>query len=109
MSDLKIKDLPPAPFFARFLEGQYDKEMTREEMQAVNGGTAVTTAFPSDQEGVPGGQIPEQFAELIRSARGRFPSMPGYPSTPGFPNPPGSEMVTQAYPSDSDVVEVAEV
>ncbi|MGI9292570.1 MAG: microviridin/marinostatin family tricyclic proteinase inhibitor [Pseudomonadales bacterium] len=109
MSDLKIKDLPPAPFFARFLEGQFDKEMTREEMQAVQGGTMVTNAFPSDQEGVPGGYVPEDIAEWIRRAREGFPSMPDLPSMPGYPKPPGSEMVTLAAPSDSDMVEVEDV
>jgi Serine endopeptidase inhibitors len=47
MSNVKFEDLAPAPFFARFLEGQSIKEMTREELKSVCGGTAVTMAAPS--------------------------------------------------------------
>jgi hypothetical protein len=50
MSDVKIKDLSPVPFFAHFLEGQFPRELTGEEMKALRGGSAVTMAAPSDQD-----------------------------------------------------------
>lgn len=97
MSDLNIENLSPAPFFARFLEGQNTQELSKEEMQGVRGGTMVTDAYPSDQPNVPGGHMPGSIMDLIRVAREWGVSAPGYP----LPQEP--EMVTLAYPSDSDV------
>jgi hypothetical protein len=96
MSSVKFEDLSPVPFFARFLEGQSIKEMTREELKAVCGGTAVTMAAPSDQEGVPSGNYPEAIGEIIRRA------LEGIPSSPGVPGPAESPIVTMAYPSDGE-------
>ena len=96
MSNVKFEDLAPAPFFARFLEGQSIKEMTREELKAVCGGTAVTMAAPSDQEGVPVGEYPEAIGDMIHRA------LEGIPSSPRFPGSSGPTIVTMAYPSDSE-------
>jgi hypothetical protein len=97
MSNVKIEDLSPAPFFARFLEGQSVEDMSRDEMKAVYGGTIVTTAAPSDQEGAPGGEFSESFQDMILHALGggRAPSSPGL-----FPC--GPAVVTMAYPSDNE-------
>lgn len=96
MSSVKFDELSPVPFFARFLEGQSIKEMTREELKAVCGGMAVTTAAPSDQEGVPSGEYPEAVGEIIRRA------LEGIPSNPGFPGTTESPIITMAYPSDGE-------
>jgi len=91
MSDVKIKDLSPVPFFAHFLEGQFSRELTGEEMKAVRGGSAVTMAAPSDQEGVPIGVLPDIQA-LLPSELAHFRN------NPLTPHP-----VTMAYPSDGEV------
>lgn len=107
MSNLKIKDIALVPYFARFLEGQYSAEMTAEEMQAVKGGNAFTQAYPSDQEGAADGGIDESISEWIQQALHGRPSLP-LQGIPMYPSLPGSEMVTNAYPSDSDIVEVGD-
>jgi hypothetical protein len=94
MSDVKIKDLSPVPFFAHFLEGQFPRELTGEEMKALRGGSAVTMAAPSDQEGVPIGELPDTQG-LLRS--GLVPIR----TNPVTPHP-----VTMAYPSDGEVAPV---
>lgn len=94
MSDVKIKDLSPVPFFAHFLEGQFSRELTGEEMKALRGGSAVTMAAPSDQEGVPIGELPDIQA-LLRS--GLAPIQ----NNSLTPHP-----VTMAYPSDGEVAPV---
>lgn len=100
MSDIDIKDLPPAPFFARFLERQECGTMTREEMQAVRGGAMVTAAYPSDSVDVPLDGLPEQIQALVQEALDGFGSIPEFP----MPSNPYPEYVTMAYPSDSDIV-----
>jgi len=95
MSDVKIKDLSPVPFFAHFLEGQFCKELTAEQMKAVLGGSAVTMAAPSDQEGMPVGELPDAQEHLQRIGE-RVGQIPGY----HFPGSP----VTLAYPSDHEIV-----
>ena len=92
MSDVKIEDLSPVPFFAHFLEGQFSKDLTGEEMKAVRGGSAVTLVNPSDQEGVPVGELPN-IQEMLRNAL-KSHGIPGNP----FPGSP----VTMAYPSDGE-------
>jgi hypothetical protein len=89
MSDVKIKDLPPVPFFARFLEGQFSNDLSEEEMKAIRGGSVVTMAAPSDQEGVPIGELPcPDIRKMIEN---------------GFPGcPPAGNLVTMAYPSDGE-------
>lgn len=96
MSDIKIDDLPPAPFFARFLEGQFARELTAEEMKAVSGGSAVTMAAPSDQEGADIYKLPD--LEDLRRLIGQFPGSPSVPGGPAGPCP----IVTMAYPSDGE-------
>jgi hypothetical protein len=96
MSDFKIEDLTPAPFFAHFLEGQFSKDLTAEEMQALRGGSS-TLAGSSDQEGIPVGELPDLQA-LIRRFSERGIQVPGYP--------PATNVVTQAYPSDGDAAYV---
>jgi|ERR1700674_608005 len=93
MSDVKIEDLSPVPFFAHFLEGQFSKDLTEEEMKAMRGGSVVTMAAPSDQEGVPIGELPD-FQKLIRSIGERSGLVPSnlFPGNP----------VTLAYPSDGE-------
>jgi hypothetical protein len=50
MPPVKIDDLAPTPFFARFLEGQH-AELTPEQMKNLRGGAAmVTMAAPSDSD-----------------------------------------------------------
>lgn len=50
MPPIKIDELAPIPFFARFLEGQYT-ELTSEQMRNLHGGTSVVTqAAPSDSD-----------------------------------------------------------
>jgi Serine endopeptidase inhibitors len=95
MSDVKIQDLSPVPFFAHFLEGQFCKELTAEQMKAVLGGSVVTMAAPSDQEGMPVGELPDA-QELLRRIGERVGQIPGHP----FPGSP----VTLAYPSDHETV-----
>ncbi|KAA0997630.1 microviridin/marinostatin family tricyclic proteinase inhibitor [Paraburkholderia panacisoli] len=91
MSDVKIKDLPPVPFFAHFLEGQFSRDLTGEEMKALRGGSAVTMAAPSDQEGVPIGELPD-IQGLLRSGL-----------APIRTNLLAPHPVTMAYPSDGEV------
>ncbi|NEO80783.1 MAG: microviridin/marinostatin family tricyclic proteinase inhibitor [Moorea sp. SIO4G3] len=44
------------PFFARYLEGQFIEDLSKEEMEAVKGGTILppvrgfTTKYPSDRD-----------------------------------------------------------
>src|SRR5215510_11377687 len=85
MSDVKIEDLSPVPFFAHFLEGQFSKELSAEQMKAVLGGSIVTMVAPSDQEGMPVGEVPD-VQELLRRVGelvGQIPSqpLPGRPAT----------------------------
>ena len=40
MSEVKLDDLSPAPFFARFLEDQFARPLTADEMKAVRGGSS---------------------------------------------------------------------
>lgn len=95
MSDVKIRDLPPVPFFAHFLEGQFSKDLTAREMKAVRGGSVVTLAYPSDQEGAHVREFPD-IKELLRNAGWPFNQAPSDPA-PGNP-------VTMAYPSDQENV-----
>lgn len=97
MSNIKVDDLPPAPFFARFLEGQFSRELTAEEMKAVSGGSAVTMAAPSDQEGADSYKLPD-MEDLWRL----ISQFPGGPGAPGGPAGPCGPAVTMAYPSDGE-------
>lgn len=99
MSDIEIKNLPPAPYFARFLEGHETRTLNAEEMQSVEGGQYTTLAAPSDSDTVDHfPHLPSMpLGNLCEHIRKQFP---GFPT----PAPGGSEVVTQAYPSDSDVV-----
>lgn len=94
MSDVKIKDLSPVPFFAHFLEGQFSQNLTEEEMKAIRGGSAVTLAYPSDQEGTPSGELPDLQEPLHRVGKRRG-QLPGDFS---------ERLVTQVYPSDGENV-----
>lgn len=50
MPPVKVDDLAPTPFFARFLEGQ-STELTPEQMRNLRGGASVVTmAAPSDSD-----------------------------------------------------------
>ncbi len=40
MSEVKLEDLSPAPFFARFLEDQFARPLTADEMKAMRGGSS---------------------------------------------------------------------
>jgi Serine endopeptidase inhibitors len=107
MSDVKIEDLAPTPFFARFLENQNSEPMTREQMSQIRGGaSAVTLAYPSDQENAPAGGLPDYLADFVAKIGGlggNFPYLPdpsGY--LPNVPNPQGP-IVTQRAPSDNEV------
>ncbi|MGU7775697.1 microviridin/marinostatin family tricyclic proteinase inhibitor [Burkholderia sp. MR1-5-21] len=93
MSSIKTEDLSPLPFFAHFLESQFSKDLTREEMKAIRGGSVVTMAAPSDQEGVPTGELPDIQA-LIRDVTGRVSQLPGIRPQP----------VTLMYPSDGEII-----
>ena len=95
MSDIKIENLSPVPFFARFLEGQFSKDLTQEEMKAILGGAnMVTQAAPSDSDAVmvfpPIGQLPDVQAMIprLRELSGEVPNFP----------------ITAAYPSDQAVL-----
>ena len=96
MSDIKVDDLPPAPFFARFLEGQFSRDLTAEELKALRGGAAVTMAYPSDQEGMETYKLPT--IEDLQRLMGQFPGGPSAPGGPAGPCP----VVTMAYPSDGE-------
>lgn len=94
MSDVKLKDLSPVPFFAHFLEGQFSRDLTEEEMKVIRGGVATTTqAHPSDQGDVSIGLLPNQQA-LLRLVNQQLGQLPGHP----FPG----TVVTLAYPSDQE-------
>ena len=93
MSDFKIDDLSPVPFFAHFLEGQFSKDLTAEEMEDVLGGTTVTQAAPSDQEGAPIGEFPD-VKELIRHITEQVRQVPSIPLL--------GQPTTMAYPSDGE-------
>ena len=100
MSNVKVADLSPVPFFARFLEGQFSDELTPEQMKRVCGGSSETTmAAPSDSDGAEINPSPwADVQALIRRATaslGQLPSLPGlpglHPSGPGpFPIEPGA-------------------
>jgi hypothetical protein len=88
MSHVKITDLSPVPFFARFLEGQFSDDLTAEEMKRLRGGaSAVTLAYPSDSDTaeVPPGQAEPWpgYDELMQQARKWWDSLPGHPNAPG--------------------------
>lgn len=100
MSDIEIKDLP-APFFARYLEGQERGTLSRKQMQAVRGGTIVSSWDRSDHiDG--GGGLADRIQERVREALGEAGVGPVDPPWGPFPTEP--EYVTLAAPSDSDLV-----
>ena len=92
MSKVKLADLSPVPFFARFLEGQFSDDLTPEQMRRVCGGSSETTmAAPSDSDYAeinPPVQAWVDVQGLIRRATaslGQLPSLPGLPA----PRPSG--------------------
>lgn len=97
MSNIKLDDLAPAPFFARFLEGQFSRELSAEEMKALLGGAAIMA----------GGCYGEPYKlpgveELQRLAGGQWGGgAPGGPAGPCGPAGP-APVVTMAYPSDGE-------
>ncbi|MCP3716915.1 MULTISPECIES: microviridin/marinostatin family tricyclic proteinase inhibitor [Paraburkholderia] len=92
MSNVKIETQEPVPFFSHFLEGQFSRNLTAAEMQAIRGGAVVTMVAPSDQEGMPVGELPD-FLGMLRHMGWPMGQMPGNnPSSP----------VTMAYPSDGE-------
>ncbi|MCI0667037.1 MAG: microviridin/marinostatin family tricyclic proteinase inhibitor [Methylococcaceae bacterium] len=107
MSDVKIENLAPQPFFARFLESQHGESMSHEEMARIRGGVAyVTQAYPSDRENAPSGGLPEWMADFIQKIGGQPGCFPHHPDLsaylPKYPDPQGS-IVTQAAPSDNEI------
>ncbi|MEM5406301.1 MULTISPECIES: microviridin/marinostatin family tricyclic proteinase inhibitor [Paraburkholderia] len=92
MSDVKIENQEPVPFFSHFLEGQFSRNLTAAEMQAIRGGAVVTMMAPSDQEGMPVGELPD-FLGMLRHMGWPMGQMPGAPTSP---------VTTMAYPSDSE-------
>jgi hypothetical protein len=93
MSNVKTEVKEPVPFFSHFLEGQFSRDLSEAEMKAIRGGAVVTMAAPSDQEGVPVGELPDILG-LLRHM--------GLPT--GFaPRNPASP-VTMMYPSDGESV-----
>lgn len=98
MSDIKIEDLSPVPFFAHFLEGQFSKTLTEEEMKALRGGSSVTMAAPSDQEGLSTGMPMPNMPDIQELLRSGFAHIPGRPSA--------LSPVTQAYPSDGETFDL---
>jgi hypothetical protein len=96
MSDIRIDDLSPTPFFARFLEGQFAKPLTDEEMKGLRGGFG-PNAGPADEPRpiCEGTGAPPSMEELLRNA------FKGFPFDPVAPSP-----VTMAYPSDQANVPV---
>ena len=103
MSDVKYEDLPPAPFFARFLEQQFARPLTAEEMKAVRGGSD-----PRAQDNIVANPGPGPFPGWMNWSPA-WPAVPCEPSVPGIPGgaagfpctPAGASPVTMAYPSDS--------
>lgn len=99
MTDIKINDLPPEPFFTRFLEDQEPATMTRAEMRAVKGGEF---KFPT-KPGLLELELPDLSDVLDMDLQGcLFKHIPN--EIPGAPRSREPEMVTLAYPSDSDHV-----
>lgn len=100
MSDVKFEDLPPAPFFARFLEQQYARPLTEEEMKAVRGGSD-----PRAQDAMIVNPGPGPFPDWRNWSHAwpASPSEPGLPGGgPGFPcGPAAASPVTMAAPSDT--------
>ncbi|WP_321924961.1 microviridin/marinostatin family tricyclic proteinase inhibitor [Paraburkholderia guartelaensis] len=94
MANVKIETEEPVPFFSHFLEGQFSRNLTAEEMHAIRGGAVVTMVAPSDQEGVPVGELPD-FLGMFRHMGLPMGQMPGMPTPP---------VTTMAYPSDSEVI-----
>ena len=92
MSDVKVQDLSPTPFFARFLEDQFARPLTAHEMKEVRGGS---DALAQDQV-MPLMPYESPF-DLLKNWKGSLPSpLPGFPAA-GSP-------VTMADPSDGDTV-----
>ena len=85
MPAVKIADLSPTPFFARFLEGQFS-ELTPEQMKRVHGGAApaVTMAYPSDSDAA---EVTPPPFPAIDLTQWPWPviNMPGMPSLPTSP------------------------
>jgi hypothetical protein len=104
MSEVKIENLSPTPFFARFLEGQFAKPLTDKQMQAIRGGMVVTQAAPSDQENVPVDAAPDH-AGWMRQPALPLPVLPVLPAMPRYDLPIGGP-TTLAYPSDQENVPV---
>ena len=97
MSEVKVEDLSPAPFLARFLEDQCARPLTAEEMKAVRGGSLVVNKVMADPPDWMGG----------------WPHLPpGLPSYPPVHHPPGgpagpcgpAQETTMAFPSDTAVM-----
>ncbi|WP_321913347.1 microviridin/marinostatin family tricyclic proteinase inhibitor [Paraburkholderia sp. J11-2] len=101
MSNVKIETQEPVPFFSYFLEGQFSRNLTSAEMQAIRGGAVVTMAAPSDQEGVPVGELPDLLGMLRHMGWPMAPMGPMGPMGP-MPGTPSSPVTTMAYPSDGE-------
>jgi len=89
MSDVKIEDLSPVPFFAHFLESHFSRNLTAEEMKALRGGSCTPNEMDAE---APIWGLPD-VPGLIRRL-GPVGQVPGNPLPP----------VTMAYPSDGEVV-----
>lgn len=88
MSDMNNPENKPqaVPFFARYLEGQFREDLSKEEMEAVKGGIivpipSITRKYPSDRE--------DWLGVTLK-----------YPSD--RENVGGGTIVTQKYPSDQE-------
>ncbi|MEM5310690.1 microviridin/marinostatin family tricyclic proteinase inhibitor [Paraburkholderia sp. JHI869] len=97
MSNVKIENQEPVPFFSHFLEGQFSRNLTPAEMQAIRGGAVVTMVAPSDQEGMPVGEMPDIQCLLRHMGLPTMGQMPGNQHAPS---------TTMAYPSDSEFIPV---
>ncbi len=90
MPPVKIENLAPMPFFARFLEGQYS-ELTPEQMKNLRGGASmVTQAAPSDSDAAEVRPSPFPWPDTNQfpwNAVGQMPTWPFDPARGPGPYP----------------------
>ena len=102
MSEVKLEDLSPAPFFARFLEDQFARPLTTDEMKAVRGGSSAL-----EQDMVVRTMPLADYSPWTWAGPAGLPAFPGLPgSVDAVPLPLYSPLArapetTMAAPSDN--------
>ncbi|MBW4620763.1 MAG: microviridin/marinostatin family tricyclic proteinase inhibitor [Cyanosarcina radialis HA8281-LM2] len=104
MSDINHQDLnsQPVPFFARYLEGQFGKELSEAEMAAVSGGAISASTLPPTFKRFLEDEDSKGDAISFDLFQGDPPTSIPPISLPEFPHPGEGEVMTMKYPSDQE-------